>query len=58
MSASWRTADATSSYDHEALLPIPLFLVTAVLCGYLAKEVRRFKRQVRSLKGHSARLWS
>ncbi len=36
-------------YDHEALLPIPLFLITAVLCGYLAKEVRQYKGQVRSL---------
>jgi K+-sensing histidine kinase KdpD len=36
--------------DHEALLPIPLFLVTATLCGYLAREVRHYKRQVRSLK--------
>ena len=36
--------------DRAALLPIPLFLVTAVLCGYLAREVRRFKGQVRSLK--------
>jgi len=36
--------------DHGALLPIPLFLVTAVLCGYLAREVRHFKGQVRSLK--------
>ncbi len=36
--------------DHGALLPIPLFLITAVLCGYLAREVRRFKGQVRSLK--------
>jgi PAS domain S-box-containing protein len=37
-------------HDNGALLPIPLFLVTAVLCGYLAMEVRQFRRQVRSLK--------
>jgi PAS domain S-box-containing protein len=36
--------------DHTALLHIPLFLVTAVLCGFLAREVRHYKRQVRSLK--------
>jgi PAS domain S-box-containing protein len=36
--------------DHEALLRIPLFLVTAVLCAYLAREVRHFKRQARGLK--------
>ena len=36
--------------DHGALLPIPLFFVTAVLCGFLAGDVRQFKRQVRSLK--------
>ena len=36
--------------DHEALLRIPLFLVTAVLCAYLAREVRHFKHQVRGLK--------
>jgi PAS domain S-box-containing protein len=32
--------------DPEALLPIPLFLATGVLCGYLASEVGRFKRRV------------
>jgi PAS domain S-box-containing protein len=36
--------------DHAVLLPIPLFLVTAVLCGYLARELRHFRRQVRSLR--------
>jgi PAS domain S-box-containing protein len=36
--------------DHEALLRIPLFLVTAVLCAYLAREVRLFRGQVRGLK--------
>jgi PAS domain S-box-containing protein len=36
--------------DRQALLLIPLFLVTAVLCGFLAREVRRFRWQVRSLK--------
>jgi PAS domain S-box-containing protein len=36
--------------DHAAMLQIPFFLVTAVLCGFLAREVRRFKGQVRSLK--------
>ena len=36
--------------DHTALLHIPLFLVTAVLCGFLDGEVRHYKRQVRSLK--------
>ncbi len=36
--------------SHETLLPIPLFLITAVLCGYLARELRQFKRQIRSLK--------
>jgi two-component system cell cycle sensor histidine kinase/response regulator CckA len=36
--------------DSFGLIHIPLFLVTAVLCGYLAQEVRRHKREVRSLK--------
>jgi len=36
--------------DHTALLQIPFFLITAVLCGFLAREVRQFKRHVRSLK--------
>jgi PAS domain S-box-containing protein len=36
--------------DHAALLQIPFFLVTAVLCGFLAREVRHFRSQVRSLK--------
>jgi PAS domain S-box-containing protein len=36
--------------DHEALLPIPLFLTTALLCGCLAMEVRQFRRQIHSLK--------
>lgn len=36
--------------DHAALLQIPFFLVTSVLCGFLAREVRHFRKQVRSLK--------
>jgi PAS domain S-box-containing protein len=36
--------------DHEALLRVPLFLITGVFCGYVAKEVRHFKRQIRGLK--------
>ncbi|HUT02292.1 MAG TPA: PAS domain-containing protein, partial [bacterium] len=32
------------------LLRIPLFLVTALLCGYLAQELRRHKRQIQGLK--------
>jgi two-component system cell cycle sensor histidine kinase/response regulator CckA len=36
--------------DSIGLIHMPLFLVTAVLCGYLAQEVRRHKREVRSLK--------
>jgi PAS domain S-box-containing protein len=36
--------------DSGALLRIPLFLMTALLCGYLAQELRRHKRQVQSLK--------
>ena len=35
-------------FDPEALLPIPLFFATGLLCGYLASEVRRFKRRVGS----------
>jgi PAS domain S-box-containing protein len=35
--------------DQSALLPIPLFLVTAGLCGYLASQVRQFSKQIRSL---------
>jgi PAS domain S-box-containing protein len=42
--------------DHEALLPIPLFLVTAVLCGYLAGEHRLYKRQIRNLKDIQKRM--
>lgn len=33
----------------EALMRIPLFLLTAVLCGYLAQEVHRHKRQINQL---------
>jgi PAS domain S-box-containing protein len=36
--------------DHEALLPIPLFLITAVLCGYLASQDRQYHHQVRTMK--------
>jgi PAS domain S-box-containing protein len=36
--------------DRQALLLIPLLLVTALLCGFLAREVRRYRGQVRSLK--------
>jgi PAS domain S-box-containing protein len=48
----WFTAESGGHLlrDHGALLPIPLFLITAVLCGYLAREVRHFQGQVRSLK--------
>ena len=34
----------------EALMRIPLFLLTAVLCGYLAQEVHRHKRQINQLR--------
>lgn len=33
----------------ESLLRIPLFLLTAVLCGYLAQEVRRHKHKISHL---------
>lgn len=36
--------------DAESLFEIPLFFVTAVLCGYLAQEVQRHKRQIRGLR--------
>jgi PAS domain S-box-containing protein len=36
--------------DSVGLIHMPLFLVTAVLCGYLAQEVRRQKREVQGLK--------
>jgi PAS domain S-box-containing protein len=36
--------------DPIALIHIPLFLVTAILCGYLAHELRKHKREVQSLR--------
>ena len=36
--------------DSIGLIHIPLFLVTAVLCGYLAQELRRHKQEVQGLK--------
>ncbi|MFB3924129.1 MAG: ATP-binding protein [Terriglobia bacterium] len=36
--------------DSASLMRIPLFMVTALLCGYLAQEVRRQRRQIRGLK--------
>ncbi len=36
--------------DPNALIRLPLFLVTAVLCAYLAEQLRRHKREVQALK--------
>ncbi len=36
--------------DPTSLIRIPLFLITAVFCGYLAQELRRHKRQVKELQ--------
>jgi PAS domain S-box-containing protein len=37
-------------WDPATLVPIPLFFVTALTCGYLAQELRDQKKRVRSLK--------
>ena len=42
--------DGSFLHSPESLLRIPLFLVTAVLCGFLAQELRRHSYQVRGLK--------
>jgi PAS domain S-box-containing protein len=36
--------------DAESLLRIPLFLTTALLCGYLVQELRQHKRHVQNLQ--------
>jgi len=36
--------------EPGTLLRIPFFLVTALLCGFLAQEVRRHKRHIQSLQ--------
>jgi PAS domain S-box-containing protein len=36
--------------ETAELLRIPLFLVTALVCGYLAQEVRRHRRHIQSLR--------
>lgn len=36
--------------DSGALIRIPLFLATAIFCGYLAQDLRRRKREIRGLQ--------
>jgi len=43
-------------FDPGASLPIPLFLVTGVFCGYLAGEARKVNRQDRSLNDSQKKL--